>query len=103
MRAISFNPVGTAFPTFRLNQFGGSLGGPVVVPKLYHGKDRTFFFVDYEGYRRDAQQLQLGNIPTLRMRNGDFGETATIYDPVHHPGESVPDSYVRRLPAIKFR
>src|SRR3954451_45868 len=76
-----FNPVGSAFPTFRLNQFGGSFGGPVVLPKLYHGKDRTFFFVDYEGYRRDAQQLQLGNIPTLRMRNGDFGETGTIYDP----------------------
>src|SRR3954447_4721427 len=76
-----FNPVGTAFPTFRLNQFGGSLGGPVVMPKLYNGKDRTFFFVDYEGYRRDAQQLLLGNIPTSRMRNGDFGETGTIYDP----------------------
>lgn len=76
-----FNPVGTAFPTFRLNQFGGSLGGPVVVPKIYNGKDRTFFFVDYEGYRRDAQQLLLGNIPTARMRNGDFGETSAIYDP----------------------
>lgn len=76
-----FNPVGTAFPTFRLNQYGGSLGGPVVLPKLYQGKDRTFFFVDYEGYRRDAQQLLLGNIPTLRMRNGDFGEVGTIYDP----------------------
>ncbi len=76
-----FNPVGTAFPTFRLNQFGGSLGGPVAIPKLYNGKDRTFFFVDYEGYRRDAQQLLLGNIPTSRMRNGDFGEVGTIYDP----------------------
>jgi hypothetical protein len=77
-----FSPKGTAFPSFRLNQFGGSLGGPVVVPKLYNGKDRTFFFVDYEGYRRDSQQLQLGNIPTMRMRTGDFGETATIYDPL---------------------
>lgn len=77
-----FSPKGTAFPSFRLNQFGGSLGGPVVIPKLYNGKDRTFFFVDYEGYRRDSQQLQLGNIPTLRMRAGDFGETAAIYDPL---------------------
>ena len=77
-----FNPVGTAFPTFRLNQFGGSFGGPVVLPKIYNGKDRTFFFVDYEGYRRDSQQLQLGNIPTLRMRTGDFSETAPIYDPL---------------------
>jgi Carboxypeptidase regulatory-like domain len=77
-----FNPVGTAFPTFRLNQFGGSFGGPVVLPKLYNGKNKTFFFVDYEGYRRDSQQLTLGNIPTARERTGDFGETATIYDPL---------------------
>jgi len=77
-----FNPQGTAFPTFRLNQFGGSLGGPVVLPKLYHGKDKTFFFVDFEGYRRDSQQLTLGNIPTAKMRVGDFSETATIYDPL---------------------
>lgn len=77
-----YNPKSTPFPTFRLNQFGGSLGGPVVLPKLYNGKDRTFFFVDYEGYRRDSQQLQVGNIPTMRMRAGDFSETATIYDPL---------------------
>ena len=63
-----FNPKGTAFPTFRLNQFGGSLGGPVVLPKIYNGKDRTFFFVDFEGYRRDSQQLPLGNIPTQDAR-----------------------------------
>jgi hypothetical protein len=77
-----FSPKGTAFPSFRLNQFGGSFGGPVVLPKLYSGKDRTFFFVDYEGYRRDSQQLLLGNIPTLKMRQGDFSETGPIYDPI---------------------
>ena len=77
-----FNPKGTAFPSFRLNQFGGSLGGPVVLPKIYNGKDRTFFFMDFEGYRRDSQQLTLGNIPTARMRTGDFSETAAIYDPL---------------------
>jgi hypothetical protein len=77
-----FSPKGTAFPSFRLNQFGGSFGGPVVLPKLYNGKDRTFFFVDYEGYRRDSQQLLLGNIPTLKMRQGDFSETGAIYDPL---------------------
>jgi hypothetical protein len=77
-----FSPKGTAFPSFRLNQFGFSLGGPVVIPKIYNGKNRTFFFVDYEGYRRDSQQLLLGNIPTLKMRNGDFTEAAAIYDPL---------------------
>lgn len=77
-----FSPKGTAFPAFRLNQFGGSFGGPVFLPKLYQGRNRTFFFVDYEGYRRDSQQLLLGNVPTVKMRNGDFSETAAIYDPL---------------------
>ncbi len=77
-----FSPKGTAFPSFRLNQFGGSLGGPVVLPKLYNGKNRTFFFVHYEGFRRASQTLQLGNVPTLAMRRGDFSETPTIYDPL---------------------
>jgi hypothetical protein len=77
-----FSPKGTAFPTFRLNQFGGSFGGPVVLPKVYNGKDKTFFFVDYEGYRRDSQVLLLGNVPTVLMRKGDFSEAAPIYDPL---------------------
>src|SRR6202008_1619182 len=63
-----FAPKGTAFPSFRLNQFGGSLGGPVLIPKIYNGKDRTFFFVDYEGYRRASQTLAVNNVPTLLMR-----------------------------------
>jgi len=90
-----FNPKGTAFPTFRLNQFGASLGGPVVLPKIYHGKDHTFFFVDYEGYRRDSQQLTLGNIPTAKMRTGDFSETATIYDPLTTRANPSGSGFVR--------
>src|SRR3954471_15738107 len=77
-----FSPKGTAFPSFRLNQFGGSLGGPVVLPKMYNGTNRTFFFVHYEGFRRASQSLQLGNVPTVAMRRGDFSETPTIYDPL---------------------
>ena len=90
-----FSPKGTAFPTFRLNQFGGSLGGPVVIPKLYNGHDRTFFFVDYEGYRRDSQNLILGNVPTMRMRSGDFGETAAIYDPTSTVANPSGSGFVR--------
>jgi Carboxypeptidase regulatory-like domain len=63
-----FNAAGTPFPTFRLNQFGGSLGGPVVIPKVYNGKDKTFFFIDYEGFRSSTQIFERGNIPTMRMR-----------------------------------
>ncbi len=49
---------------------------------MYDGKNKMFYFVDYEGYRRASQQFVLGNIPTLKMRTGDFSETAPIYDPL---------------------
>src|SRR3984957_6098204 len=107
-----FNTVGTTFPAFRLNQFGGSLGGPVVIPKLYHGKDRTFFFVDYEGFRNSVQVFELGNIPTLRMRTGDFGEllpSTLIYDPATTAvNPAVPTNFIRTafpnnvIPASRF-
>jgi hypothetical protein len=94
-----FNTAGTAFPSFRLNQFGGSLGGPVVIPKVYHGKDKTFFFVDYEGFRNTVQIFERGNIPTLRERTGDFGEllpNTRIYDPLTTvPNPAVPGGFLR--------
>ncbi len=103
-----FSPKGTAFPSFRLNQFGGSFGGPVSLPKLYHGKDKTFFFVDYEGYRRSSQQFVLGNVPTLKMRSGDFSETAAIYDPLTTRANDAGTGFIRdqfpnnQIPASRF-
>src|ERR1700722_2992098 len=52
------------------NTFGGSLGGPVIVPKLYNGKDKTFFFVDYEGNRKTLSSPQQLLVPTQAERNG---------------------------------
>ncbi len=103
-----FSPKGTAFPSFRLNQFGGSLGGPVVIPKLYSGRNKTFFFVDYEGYRRSSQQFILGNVPTLKMRAGDFSETAPIYDPLTTRANPNGSGFIRdqfannQIPASRF-
>lgn len=45
------NSVGAPRPEFQQNNFGFSLGGPVVLPHLYHGRDKTFFFLNYEGLR----------------------------------------------------
>ncbi len=103
-----FSPKGTAFPAFRLNQFGGSFGGPVALPRIYNGRNRTFFFVDYEGYRRDSQQLLLGNVPTLKMRSGDFSETPAIYDPLTTQPNPNGSGFVRtqfpnnQIPANRF-
>ncbi|MES1257987.1 MAG: TonB-dependent receptor [Acidobacteriota bacterium] len=77
-----FNAAGTPFPSFRYNQFGGSLGGPVELPKVYHGKDKTFFFIDYEGFRRNQQQIGLVTIPTVAERTGDFSAFPKIFDPL---------------------
>lgn len=78
-----FNPKGTTFAPFRYNQFGFGFGGPLLIPKIYNGKNRTFFFVDYEGYRRNTVGTSLRTIPTIAMRTGDFsGQPNVIYDPL---------------------
>src|SRR3984885_11318834 len=56
----------------RFNTFGGSLGGPVTIPHLYDGKNRTFFFADYEGNRRRTAVAQQFLVPTQAERNGDL-------------------------------
>lgn len=54
------------------NTFGGSLGGPLSLPHLYDGKDRTFFFLDYEGNRRSTAIAQQFLVPTQDERNGNL-------------------------------
>jgi hypothetical protein len=54
------------------NTFGGSLGGPLSIPHLYNGKDKTFFFFDYEGNRRSTAVAQQFLVPTQAERNGDL-------------------------------
>jgi hypothetical protein len=77
-----FNRPPSVFPSFKLNQFGGSVGGPVRIPKFYNGKDKTFFFADYEGFRNSTQSFVLGTVPTLAMRDGDFSQVNRIFDPL---------------------
>ncbi len=69
-----FTPVGAAKPTFKRNQYGLSFGGPVVIPRLYNGRNRTFFFGDFESTRIRQTSTIANTLPTLRMRQGDFGE-----------------------------
>ena len=65
---------------FRQNQFGATFGGPVKLPR-YKGRDRTFFFVDYEGTRvREAAGSSLSDVPSAALRRGEFGGRA-LYDP----------------------
>ncbi|MDQ6701591.1 MAG: hypothetical protein M3Z36_15540, partial [Acidobacteriota bacterium] len=71
-----------------LDQYGIQVDGPVILPKLYNGRNRTFFMANYEGYREATPQPLVLSVPSLEMRNGDFsqlkdsrGRAITIYDP----------------------
>jgi hypothetical protein len=68
--------------TLKRNQFGGTLGGPVTIPGVYHGKDKTFFFVGYQGTRiRDTGLGKSAYVPTPANMSGDFSSLLTAADP----------------------
>ena len=59
-------------PQLVANDFGASVGGPVVIPRLYNGHDKTFFYGMYEGFRYPRAQVIQNEVPTAAERNGDF-------------------------------
>jgi hypothetical protein len=67
---------------FKRNQFGFVVGGPVEIPKLFNGKNKLFFFFNYEGLRQSKAQTALSSVFTEQDRTGNFaGSSTTIYDP----------------------
>jgi hypothetical protein len=62
-------------PAYEQNSFGGSLGGPLNIPKIYHGGTKTFFFVNYNGKRGENPFDQFSTVPTLLERQGNFSQT----------------------------
>ncbi|HEY6290441.1 MAG TPA: carboxypeptidase-like regulatory domain-containing protein [Terriglobia bacterium] len=63
---------------FRQNQFGFTLGGPVYIPHVYNGKDKTFFFVDYEGTRIDQATTQVATVPTTNERASGYTDLSEL-------------------------
>lgn len=79
------------------NTFGGSLSGPVEIPKLYNGHDRTFFYVTYEGNRRPGSTLLQFNVPTASMDAGNLAGLpgGSAVDPLSgapFPNNTIPDT-----------
>ena len=92
-------------PRDHQNDFGGNIGGPIYLPRFgeggpayWSGKNRAFFFFNYEGFRNATSENTLVSVPTLRMRSGDFSELLTdpyvlnfyggpiqVYDPTQPP------------------
>ncbi|MBL8238877.1 MAG: TonB-dependent receptor [Bryobacterales bacterium] len=93
-----FTPANTKKPTFKRNQYGLAFGGPVILPKLYNGKNKTFFFGDFESTRIRETSTIANTLPTLLMREGNFSElpaTRVIRDPANaqpFPGRIIPSS-----------
>jgi hypothetical protein len=76
-------------PHYVRNEFGASLGGPVYIPKIYNGKNKTFFFASYEALRQVSDSTVSTTVQTDAMRQGDYsglldslGRLYTIYDPL---------------------
>jgi hypothetical protein len=110
------NRAGVPRPLSTLNQFGGTLGGPVEIPRAYNGRDRTFWFASYEGLREDRGLSQVFTVPTPLQLNGDFsrtfnsaGQLVLVYDPLttrpdpNNPGKFIRDPFPgNKIPADRI-
>jgi hypothetical protein len=83
------NATGSPKADHVVDQYGFEIDGPVMLPKLYRGRDRTFFMFALERYREPQPAPELGAVPTAEQRKGDFSQTLTaagrlytIYDPI---------------------
>lgn len=99
---------------YKQSDVGGSFGGPVTIPNLYNGRNKTFFFVTYEGfYNKQGSNAAFRSVPTPEMWDGDFsnwvnasGQRITIYDPATQRtvnGQLVRDPFPNnKIPVERF-
>jgi hypothetical protein len=81
-------------PILRYNQFGGTAGGPVWIPKIYNGRNRTFFFFGYEEWHQRTSAFGYTSVPTTLQRSGDFSQTFTsagVLIPIYDPATTAPN------------
>ena len=96
----TFTAPGTPQPDFSQNQFGGGIGGPVIIPKLYHGRDKTFFYGAYQGFRYTRTSNTPLLVPTAAELGGNLSDLGVpIYNPFttrpdpNHPGQFIRDIF----------
>ncbi len=73
--SFSNNHQGIVRPKYRLLQGGGAIGGPVIIPKLYNGRDKLFFFASFLRLTHSSSTTFQATVPTLLERVGDFSQT----------------------------
>ena len=96
-------------PVNQQNDYGFTVSGPVILPKIYHGRNRTFFLFTDDWFRQNLAQKQVGTVPTAAMKAGDFsnfvdasGTQILIYDPQTgqpFPGNIIPTNRFSPLAA----
>jgi hypothetical protein len=102
------NRQGTGKVPFRQNQYGVSIGGPLVLPKVYNGRDKTFWFASWEGFRLRRGGTANTTVPVAAQRAGDFSQQPrTIFDPfsgrLNAQGSIVRDAFPgNRIPAARI-
>ena len=89
-------------PVDREHNYGFTVGGPVVIPHLYNGKDKTFFLFALDFGKSNSTNTNLGTVPTAQQKNGNFsdfvdssGKVIPIFDPLtgaQFPGNIIPTS-----------
>ncbi len=85
-------------PPLKQNQYGASVGGPVWIPKVYNGRNRTFFYAAWEGFRIRSAVTTGALAPTDAMRNGDFSALGVpIYDPATTTLNPATSTYSRSV------
>jgi hypothetical protein len=95
-----YSPSGSAEPPIdQENDYGFTVGGPVLLPKLYNGKNKTFFHFSADWFRKNQAETNVGTVPTAAMKNGDFsqfvdanGNQIPIYDP--QTGKPFPNNFI---------
>lgn len=79
-QSAAFNAIAYTYPITKIKPsqtgktFGGSIGGPVVIPHLYNGHDKLFFYGGYEGWRHPSQKVIQEKVPSTLMKQGDFSK-----------------------------
>jgi hypothetical protein len=93
---------GRIAPKYIRNEFGASVGGPIIIPKIYNGREHAFFFIAYERQEQRQAVTQQLFVPTVAMRAGNFGgltnssgQPIVIYDPAttDAKGQRTPFNY----------
>jgi len=96
------NTLGQRKPINTQNDFGFTVGGPVYVPHVYHGRDKTFFFFAYEGFRFRTGGTSVHSLPPESFRNGDFSAllpATQLFDPTTHL--AIPGNILKNDPNFK--